>query len=72
MWQKAGPVATAVLAVGLILTMRRLSDARVELERRRRAADDRRAPDVEGFALRPLDASELAREWEQAAPPMDS
>jgi len=33
MLHKAGPVVTAFLAVGLIITLRRLSDAQVRLER---------------------------------------
>jgi hypothetical protein len=35
MWGKACPLLTAVLGAGLVLTRRRLSDARAELERMR-------------------------------------
>jgi hypothetical protein len=71
MWHKAGPVVTAVLAVGLILTLRRLSDVQTKLELMRGMV---RVPGVDGAEspFTALDASDLAREWEQAVAPMDS
>ncbi len=71
MWHKAGPVLTAVLAVGLILTVRRLSDVQTKLERMRGEADHGGADGADS-AFAALDASDLAREWEQAVLPMDS
>jgi hypothetical protein len=71
MWHKAGPVVTAVLAIGLILTVRRLSDVQTKLERMRGQAGGAGADDAES-AFAALDASDLAREWEQAVAPMDS
>jgi hypothetical protein len=41
--RKAGPVVTAVLAVGLILTVRRLSDAQTKLAYRQRNTPRSRA-----------------------------
>ncbi len=70
MWHKAGPVLTAVLAVGLILTLRRLSDAQMKLERMRGQTAGTVANGARAFAA--VDASELAREWEEAVPPTDS
>lgn len=69
MCHKAGPVVTVVLAVGLILTLRRLSDVQTKLERMRGQAG---APDDAESAFTALDASDLAREWEQGVAPMDS
>lgn len=69
MCHKAGPVVTVVLAVGLILTLRRLSDVQTKLERMRGQAG---AADDAESAFTALDASDLAREWEQGVAPMDS
>ena len=71
MLHKAGPVETAFLAVGLIITLRRLSDAQVRLERIRGQSGAVLTTGIESpFAA--VDASELAHEWEEAVPPMDS
>ena len=71
MCHKAGPVVTVVLAVGLILTLRRLSDVQTKLERMRGQAGAAGADDADS-AFTALDASDLAREWEQGVAPMDS
>lgn len=71
MLHKAGPVVTVVLAVGLLLTVRRLSDVQAKLERMRGRAGAARGVD-EDSAFTALDAADLAREWEQAVAPMDS
>ncbi len=71
MCHKAGPVVTVVLAVGLILTVRRLSDVQTKLERMRGQAAGAATGNAES-AFTALDASDLAREWEQGVAPMDS
>ena len=71
MWHKAGPVVTAVLAVGLILTVRRLSDVQTKLELMRGTVFGA-GPDGEESPFTGLAASELARQWEQGVAPMDS
>ena len=72
MLRKAGPVVTAVLVVGLILTVRRLSDVQTKLERMRVQAGKPWADDDLDSAFTAVDATDLASEWEQAVAPMDS
>jgi hypothetical protein len=72
MLRKAGPVVTAVLAFGLLLTVRRLSDAQARLERMRIRAGAAWADDEADSAFTAVDAADLAREWEQGVAPMDS
>ncbi len=79
MWRTPWPWSTAVLAIALILTTRRLSDVQVELERALAHHETNRAEP--NGAVRSLDgqpawgagnALEMSEEWEQAIPPMDS
>jgi hypothetical protein len=88
MWNRACALLTAVLAVGLVATRRRLRDAQAELERMRAEAADARTPaagpelaagsvgsqGAESGQPAEVDAgaSDMASEWEQAVPPMDS
>jgi hypothetical protein len=62
---------TALLAVGLVIALRRLSDAQVRLERTRGPSGAVLTDGIESpFAA--MDASEFAHQWEEAVPPMDS
>ncbi|MGZ4250483.1 MAG: hypothetical protein ACXVUE_19515 [Solirubrobacteraceae bacterium] len=81
MWRKTCLLVAVALAAGLVLTRRRLGEAEAELERLRVTAGTSRVrrefvagqPEAPSEEQKRADApSDLAYEWEQVAPPMDS
>jgi hypothetical protein len=84
MWRAACTLLIGALAVGLIRTARRLGEAQAELERLRAAASATATGAAQpGATARERDGesepaevgaggTDLATEWEQAVPPMDS
>jgi hypothetical protein len=79
MWRTPWPWSILVLAGALILVARRLSDVQVKLERVRakgQAGQTKLSGGVDSVdgqsAWAAVQASDMAAEWEQAVPPMDS
>ena len=68
MWQRACPLLTAGLAVGLVLATRRLSDAKAELERLRTEAATARPAGAQPAATAPAASHGGAHEPQSERP----